>query len=69
MTFGRERRRLEAALASEHARVEKLMTLLMAREAASEFAAYVSPGSLAAEFPADAVWSDDGLFYVTPDGD
>lgn len=69
MRAKREIQRLEALLAEERARVEKLVTLLMSREAPQEFAAYIEPHSLAEEFPADAVWSEDGLFYVVPDGE
>lgn len=55
-------RLLEAKLATEESRVEKLLALLMAKSAPAEYGAYVAP---LPEFEAPVhLWSEDGLTSV-----
>lgn len=54
----------ERSLEGEREYSAKLQSLLMARTAPAEYAAYIEPQSLAEDFPEDAVWDESGLYYV-----
>lgn len=66
----RELARMETLLADEKARIDHLLSLLAKREAPAEEAWYMSDQAPSEPMiPANAIWSDDGLSYWTPDED
>jgi hypothetical protein len=60
---------LRAQRDAEADRVERLLSLLMAKSAPVEFGAYIAPAPSVPAFPEDALWDESGLYYVIPEAD